>query len=182
MKQTEVIRKLFLEHREQYSMREAAALVGWSTREMADEIASSELRSVDLNAYVSWRAVAMIAMTTWSFEAIEEALGENASVLPPLARLTERTVRLPRFQLVAIEAAARRQGVTFNEFLAGHLTDLVFIEARHSQKLYGDFAKHSYGRSRSNVNQRTPPNRTVRRAVRAHRLTPTSPPRKRRPS
>lgn len=129
MKRAEAIRKLFLEGREQYSIREAAALVGWSSREMADEIASSELRRVDLGAHVSWRAVAMIAMTVWSYESIEEALGENASVLPPLARLANRTVRLPHFQLVAIEAAARRQGVTFNEFLAGHLTDLVCIEA-----------------------------------------------------
>jgi hypothetical protein len=129
VKRAEAIRKLFLEGREQYSIREAAALVGWSSREMADEIASSELRSVDLNAHVSWRAVAMIAMTVWSYESIEEALGENASVLPPLARLADRTVRLPQFQLVVIEAAARRQGVTFNEFLAGHLTDLVCIEA-----------------------------------------------------
>ena len=129
MKRAEAIRRLFLEHREQYSIREAAALVGWSSREMADEIASSELRRVDLDANVSWCAVAMIAMTVWSYEAIEEALGENASVLPPLARLVDRTVRLPQFQFVAIEAAARRQGVTFNEFLAGHLTDLVCIEA-----------------------------------------------------
>lgn len=129
MKRAEAIRKLFLERPEQYSIREAAALVGWSTREMADEIASSELTRANLDADVSWRAVAMIAMTVWSYEAIEEALGENASVLPPLARLADRTVRLPRFQLVAIEAAARRQGVTFNEFLAGHLSDLVCIEA-----------------------------------------------------
>ena len=129
MKRAEAIRKLFLQPREQYSIREAAALVGWSAREMADEIAASELRRVDLDAHVSWRAVAMIAMTVWSYESIEEALGENASVLPPLARLADRTVRLPQFQLVAIEAAARRQGVTFNEFLAGHLIDLVCIEA-----------------------------------------------------
>ena len=129
MKRAEAIRKLFLEHREQYSIREAAALVGWSSRDMADEIAASELRRVDLDTNVSWQAVAMIAMTVWSYESIEEALGENASVLPPLARLADRTVRLPLFQLVTIEAAARRQGVTFNEFLAGHLTDLVCIEA-----------------------------------------------------
>lgn len=45
------------------------------------------------------------------------------------ARLADRTVRLPQFQLLAIEAAARTQGVTINEFLAGHLTDLVCIEA-----------------------------------------------------
>ena len=94
MKRAEAIRKLFLEGREQYSIREAAALVGWSSREVADEIASSELRRVDLGAHVSWRAVAMIAMTVWSYESIEEALGENASVLPPLARLANRTVRL----------------------------------------------------------------------------------------
>lgn len=137
MKRAEAIRKLFLGHREQYSIREAAALVGWSIREMADEIASSELRRVELDANVSWRAVATIAMTVWSYEEIEEALGENASVLPPLARLVDRTVRLPQFQLVAIQAAASRQGVTVNEFLAGHLTDLVCIEAPVLQDVPG---------------------------------------------
>lgn len=129
MKRADAIRKLFGEPREQYSIREAAALVGWSSRDIADEIAASELRRVELDSLVSWQAVAMIAMTVWSYESIEKALGENASVLPPLARLAERTVRLPHFQLIAIEAAARRQGVTFNEFLAGHLIDLVCIEA-----------------------------------------------------
>ena len=137
MKRAEAIRKLFLGHREQYSIREAAAFVGWSSREMADEIASSELRRVELDTNVSRRAVATIAMTVWSYEEIEEALGENASVLPPLARLVDRTVRLPQFQLVAIEAAASRQGVTFNEFLAGHLTDLVCIEAPALQDVPG---------------------------------------------
>lgn len=95
---------------------------------MADEIAASELRRVDLDAHVSSQAVAMIGVTVWSCESIEEALGENASVRPPLARLADRTVRLPQFQLVIIEAAARRQGVAFNESVAGHLTDLVCIE------------------------------------------------------
>lgn len=137
MKRADAIRKLFLGHREQYSIREAAALVDWSSRDMADEIASSELRRVELDANVSWRAVATIAMTVWSYEEIEEALGENASVLPPLARLVDRTVRLPQFQIAAIEAAANRQGVTFNEFLAGHLTDLVCIEAPALQDVPG---------------------------------------------
>jgi hypothetical protein len=129
MTRTEAIRKLFGEHREQYSIGEAAALVGWSSREMADEIATSELRRVELNSHVSWQALAAIAMTEWSYESIEEALSENASVLPRLVRLADRTVRLPQFQIIAIEAAARRQGLTFNEFLAGHLLDLACIEA-----------------------------------------------------
>ena len=129
MKRAEAIRKLFVEHREQYSIREAAELVGWSSRDMVDEIAASELRRVDVDSYVPWQSVAMIAMTEWSYESIEQALGEDASVLPCLARLADRTVRLPQFQLITIEAAARRQGVTSNEFLAGYLIDLVCIEA-----------------------------------------------------
>lgn len=129
MKRADAIRKLLCERRDQCSIREAAALLAWRARDLADEIAASELRRVDVDSSVSWRAVAMIAMTQWSYESIERAMGQHASVLPRLSRLTERTVRLPHFQLIAVEAAARRRSLTFNDFLAGHLLDLVCTEA-----------------------------------------------------
>jgi len=129
MERAEAIRKLFIEHREDYSTQEAAELVGWSSEEMIDEIGASELRCVELTSRVSWHAVAMIAVTVWSPQAIEEALGEDVSILPPLARLADRAVRLPEYQLLAIESAARRRGVTVNEFLAGYLLDLACTEA-----------------------------------------------------
>jgi len=129
MERANAIRKLFIEHRDDYSMEEAAELVGWSSRQMVDEIAASELRRVELASRVSWHAVASIAVTMWSLQAIEDALGKNASILPPLARLTDCTVRLPQYQVLAIETAARMRGVTMNEFLAGYLLDLVCTAA-----------------------------------------------------
>jgi hypothetical protein len=129
MERAEAIRTLFIEHHDDYALDEAARLVGWSSRQMAEEIASSELRQIDDDARVSWQAVAAIATTIWSQEQIEAALGVHAHTLPPLTRLTERTVRLPGYQLLALEAAALRRGQTLNELLATHVLDLTCAEA-----------------------------------------------------
>jgi hypothetical protein len=44
MRQREAIRHLFLDKREHYTVSEAAALLGWTRAELAEEIAASELR------------------------------------------------------------------------------------------------------------------------------------------
>lgn len=129
MRRAEAIRKLFLERREQYSLHEAAELLGWNCRDLAEEIGASELRRVEVDSQVSWQAVATLGMTTWSYESIEEALGGDTRLLPRLARLADRTFRLPHYQFIAIEAAARKRGETVNEFLAGYLLDLVCTES-----------------------------------------------------
>lgn len=130
MKQRQAIRHLFLERREHYTIGEAAALLGWSHAELAAEIAASELRRVNDTSLVSWHAVAVIASTQWSYESVEEALGAAASsVLPPLLRLDELRVRIPRYQIVVIDTAARKQKATVDSFLARYLLDLSTIEA-----------------------------------------------------
>ncbi len=131
MRQREAIRYLFLERREHYTISEAAALLGWARAELAAEIAASELRRVNDTSLVSWHAVvAVLASTQWSYESIEEALGAAASsVLPPLLRLEELRVRIPRYQIVVISTAARNQKATVNSFLARYLLDLSTIEA-----------------------------------------------------
>lgn len=129
MRRVDAIRKLFLEFRPQYSVREAAALLGWNRRKLAEEIAASELASVDVNGFVSWDAVATIAVTEWSAEAIEEALGSDATVLPELCRLANVHLRLPRYQIIALEAAARREHASASEFLSRYLLDQTCNEA-----------------------------------------------------
>lgn len=130
MRQREAIRYLFLEKREHYTVSETAALLGWTRSELAAEIAASELRRVNDTSLVSWHAVAVIASTQWSYESIEEALGAAASsVLPSLLRLEELRVRIPRYQIVVINTAARNQKATVNSFLARYLLDLSTNEA-----------------------------------------------------
>ena len=130
MRQREAIRHLFLEGREHYTVGEAAALLGWTRAKLAAEVAASELRRVSDTSLVSWHSVAAIASTQWSYESIEDALGAAASsVLPPLLRLEEFRVRIPRYQIVVIKTAARKQRATVNSFLARYLLDLSTIEA-----------------------------------------------------
>lgn len=130
MRQREAIRYLFLERREHYTVSEAAALLGWTSPELAAEIAASELRRVNDTSLVSWHALVVLASTQWSYESIEEARGAAASsVLPPLLRLEELRVRIPRYQIVVINTAARNQKATVNSFLARYLLDLSTVEA-----------------------------------------------------
>lgn len=129
MRQREAIRYLFLVKREHYTVSEAAALLRWTRAELAAEIAASELRRVNDTSLVSWHALAVLASTQWSYESIEEALGAAASVLPSLLRLEELHVRIPRYQIVVINTAARNQKTTVNSFLARYLLDLSTNEA-----------------------------------------------------
>jgi len=131
MNKHQAVRCLFLEPQETYTLAEAAALLGWNVQQLAVEIASQHLITPDECATrpVAWRDVATLAATDWSYELIETALGSGASVLPPLVRLTELRVRLPRYQIKAIESAAQAAHATINAFLASHLLELASLEA-----------------------------------------------------
>ena len=78
---------------------------------------------------VPWRAVAVLALSEWSYLRIEEALGRDAATLPKLVRLESVYLRLPGYQLAVIHAAAQRAGTGVDEFLAGHFLDLACTEA-----------------------------------------------------
>jgi hypothetical protein len=129
MMREEAIRALFLEGKSHYSLAEAATLLRWSKGKLAEEIAASELRPIDADAIVPWRVVAVFAVTEWSPEMIEDALGAEIIVLPDLLRLGELCIRLPRYQIVALEAAARRSTATISEYLSQYLLDQTCTEA-----------------------------------------------------
>ncbi len=49
-----------------------------------------------------------LAFDSWSMQEVEEALGEDApQALPPLVRTATLTARVPRYQVVMLEALAR---------------------------------------------------------------------------
>lgn len=131
MRQREAIRHLFLDRGCSYSIRDAATLLGWPIPRLRSELSSQYLvpeRSWDTKP-VPWSAVAVLALGDWSYLRIEEALGDDAYVLPHLVRLEDAHVRLPRYQLVVIRAAAQRTGATVDELLARHFADLACEEA-----------------------------------------------------
>lgn len=129
MRKREAIRRLFLGGAPYYSVTEAAALLGWSCEALMREIRERELTHVGLSSSLSWQSVAMIAACQWSHQAIEDALGANASVLPPRLRLSDLHARVPQYQIDVIEAAARQQGASVNDFLSRYLLDLSSVEA-----------------------------------------------------
>jgi hypothetical protein len=130
MRRSATIRNLFLHKKSHYSLPEAASVLRWSIAKLAEEVAAMELLPVNADALIPWQTLAALAITEWSPEMIEGALGaEVAAVLPALSCLDRLCVRLPRYQIVALEAAARRRRETINAFLSRYLLDQTCIEA-----------------------------------------------------
>jgi hypothetical protein len=129
MRKREAIRRLFLGGAPHYSVSDAAGLLGWSCETLMREICERELTHVGPASSLSWQSVALIAACQWSHEAIEDALGSNVSVLPPRLRLSDLRARVPQYQIDVIEAAARQQGTSVNDFLSRYLLDLSSVEA-----------------------------------------------------
>ena len=123
------IRRLILQRQNHYSLSEAADLIGWSISKIADEVAAAELSPVGADTPIPWQTLAVLAATEWSPQMIEEALGSDANVLPELSRLVDLVVRLPQYQIIAIEAAARKHHTTVSEFLSRYLLDQTCTEA-----------------------------------------------------
>jgi len=140
MSQAEAIRELFLGGKESYPLDKAASLLAWPRHRLRSELAAQFLVSeMEWESKpVPWRAVAVLAVGEWSYARIEDALAAQASVLPTLIRSDNLRVRLPRFQIAAILAGARRAGSTADEFLSRYLTDLTCLEGPAlSEKITG---------------------------------------------
>ena len=74
--------------------------------------------------------VVSFAMELWSQEVIEEALGDNlATVIPELVRLARLEVQMPRFEIVALERVAEREGKSVDAVLARELLDFVSVHS-----------------------------------------------------
>ncbi len=131
MQQAESIRTLFLAGDSSYSLAHAAALIGWPVKRLRAELSSQYL--VPEEAWevkrVPWRAIAVLAVGEWSYAQIEQALGDDASVLPQLVRAKELHVRLPAYQIAAVAAAAQRSRNSIDEFLSRYFIELACSEA-----------------------------------------------------
>jgi hypothetical protein len=126
------IRKLFLEPKESYSVREAARALGIAAKEPREWIDAGEVEvsEAERNLTVPWSEVVTFGIDIWSQAAVEEALGENVAVaIPELLRLTELSVRLPRMEVFALEKVAAHEGRTVDALLASQLLDFVSAEA-----------------------------------------------------
>jgi hypothetical protein len=137
----EAVRQLFLRPETTYTIDSAAALLGWTTQELSAELAAQHLLSEYecLRRPVLWHDVALLIVSESSYEVIEQHLGADACVLPPLVRLDDLRVRIPRFEIMALRSAAKRQRVSINTLLSRNLLDLTCTEASHLSSCSNNF-------------------------------------------
>ncbi|HEV7427844.1 MAG TPA: hypothetical protein VGQ46_15920 [Thermoanaerobaculia bacterium] len=129
------IRHLFLEPKDTYTAAEAAEILGMELSHLTRLMESGELEGVRTccGMTVSRKELISFAMDYWPQEAIEEALGDDLSKgVPKLLRLAALQVRLPRFEILALERLAESDGQSVDAVLARELLDVI---SAHSDSL-----------------------------------------------
>ena len=130
------IRVIFLRRRIEYTPEQAANLLRMNLGEVLSLIKRGVLHA-DVKrkrrqlggprrALIPWGEIASYSLVRWNMMQIHDALGEEAnSVLPRLLRPVEvKSLRLPEYQVRLIETLAKRDGVSFEEFILGALLHL----------------------------------------------------------
>ena len=134
------IRRLFLERKRAYVLREAAALLAMTPRDLRGCIEAGELEGEETldGLLLPWSELVSFAMALWDQEEIERALGDDlAMAIPDLLRLAELQVRIPRIEILALEQVAARDGKSVSAVLGHELLDFV---SAHSEWLSRDVA------------------------------------------
>jgi hypothetical protein len=131
------IRHLFLEPKGPYTLREAAALLAMTPRDLHGWIEAGELEGEETRdgMLLPWSELVSFAMGFWDQEEIERALGEDLAAIPELLRLAELQVRIPRIEILALEHVAAREGKSVGAVLGRELLDFVSV---HSEWLSHD--------------------------------------------
>jgi hypothetical protein len=126
------IRRLFLDPKDTYSDAEAAEILGIKPLELKERMESGEVEGVRTccGMTVPRKELISFAMDFWPQDTIEAALGDDlAKGIPKLLRLAALEVRLPHFEIVALERLAERDGKSVDTVLARELRDLVSAES-----------------------------------------------------
>jgi len=103
------IRAIFLHREPRVTVGVAADLLGWSFAEMKAAIRNGDIEVVETygGTRIERCELAAYAMQQWPLTSIEEALERDAAlVLPPALRTRTVTVRLPRYQIGALQVLA----------------------------------------------------------------------------
>lgn len=120
----ERIRTIFLQEAAHVSISDATALFGWSRQRMR-EAGEIETIATWSGTAIAREEVMAMAVDLWSLEAIEEALGLEAStVLPEAIRTCELPASLPRYQVAMLEYFAEQRQTNVSGVLARELDDL----------------------------------------------------------
>lgn len=103
------IRTIFLHHESRVTIADAAGMLGWSRAELNRAIRNGELEVVETcsGKRIELRELAAYALQQRPLRAIEEALGRDATLILPAALRTRKlTVRLPQYQIGALQVLA----------------------------------------------------------------------------
>lgn len=103
------IRAIFLHHEARVTIGDAAGMLGWLRAEMNAAIRNGEIDVIETcsGKRIELRELAAYALHQWPLTAIEEALGRDATlILPPALRTHKLTVRLPQYQIGALQVLA----------------------------------------------------------------------------
>jgi hypothetical protein len=136
------IRRLFLDPKDTYSDAEAAEILGIEPLDLKKRMESGELEGVRTccGMTVSREELISFAMDYWPQEAIEEALGDEvANAIPKLLRLADLHVRIPPFEILALERLAERDGKSIDAFLSRELLDIVSTQSNYLATLIPHF-------------------------------------------
>jgi hypothetical protein len=123
----ERIRAIFLHHESRVTIADAAGLLGWSRAEMNVAIRNGEIEVVETcsGKRIELRELAAYALQQWPLPDIEDALGRDATlILPPALRTRKLTVRLPRYQIGALEVLAEDGRESVDAMLTRMLEEL----------------------------------------------------------
>jgi hypothetical protein len=126
------IRSLFLDPKDTYSDAEAAEILGIKPLELKERMESGELEGVRTccGMKLPRKELISFALDHWSQASIEETLGDDLpNAIPKLLRLADLHVRVPRFEILALERLAERDGKSVDTVLAHELRDLVSAHA-----------------------------------------------------
>jgi len=135
------IRRLFLDRKDTYSPAEAATILGMEPTDLKNLMESGELEGVRTccGMKLPRKELISFALDHWPQASIEDALGDDLpNAIPKLLRLADLHVRIPRFQILALERLAERDGKSVDTVLAHELRDLVSAESDYlSAKIPG---------------------------------------------
>src|SRR3954463_16198582 len=131
------IRHIFLQPRPHVSISQAAALLGWTRRQMSEAIRSGEVElwTTPLGKWFPRSEMMAKSLEIWPLHVIEEALGAEADGnLTQVIRTAELRVRLPRHHIDMLEYRADQQETTVSGVLARELDG---IASAHIEEFAG---------------------------------------------
>jgi hypothetical protein len=141
----ERIRAIFLHPAARVTVAEAAGLLGWSGAVMREAVENGEIAVIRTcsGERIERAEVWGKALERWPVVVVEEALGREARrALPAAVRTRRISVKLPRYQVAALEFVAEQERLTVETLLARELEDFV---SAHAEELAAGIAGFAQG-------------------------------------